>query len=96
MLFSTAAPAQDGRVEELEQKLKDRDMVILELLERVEALERRVGVRRVTSQDDVQSSQVTKKRSSSAPGRKLMSRQVKHLEKSLYRKEMLNALSNAH
>lgn len=68
MLFSTTASAQDSRVEELEKKLVDRDMVILELLERVEALEQRVGVKRVASQDDVQSSHVNKKDVEFSPG----------------------------
>jgi len=43
-LFSVTAQAQDTRVQELEGKLQERDKVILELLERVEALERRVGI----------------------------------------------------
>ena len=38
------AHAGDPRVAELERRLAERDRVILELLERVEALERRVGV----------------------------------------------------
>ena len=45
-LFTTAAQAQDTRVQELERELQERDKVIIELLERVEALERRVGVQR--------------------------------------------------
>lgn len=43
-LFPLAAFAQDTRVQVLERKLQERDKVILELLDRVEALERRVGV----------------------------------------------------
>lgn len=43
-LCTTVVQAQDPRVEELERELKERDKVIIELLERVEALERRVGV----------------------------------------------------
>ncbi|MGD8790212.1 MAG: transporter [Burkholderiales bacterium] len=38
------APSQDMRVQDLERKLEERDKVIIELLERVEALEQRVGV----------------------------------------------------
>jgi hypothetical protein len=49
-LFLTLSPvtaqAEDTRVQELGRKLRERDKVILELLERVEALERRVGVAR--------------------------------------------------
>jgi hypothetical protein len=45
-LFTAAAQAQDTREQELERKLQERDTVITELLERVEALERRVGVPR--------------------------------------------------
>lgn len=53
-LFAAAAQEQDPRAQELEQKLKERDKVIIELLERVEALERRVGVQRApTNSTDV-------------------------------------------
>jgi len=45
-LFTAVAQAQGASVQELERKLEVRDKVILELLERVEALERRVGVPR--------------------------------------------------
>lgn len=45
-LCSAGAQAQDTRVQELERSLQERDKVITELLERVEALERRVGVQR--------------------------------------------------
>ncbi|MDZ7751985.1 MAG: TonB-dependent receptor [Gammaproteobacteria bacterium] len=45
VLLPFTAAAQDTRVQELEHKLRERDKVILELLERMEALERRVGVR---------------------------------------------------
>lgn len=45
-LCSAGAQAQDTRVQELERNLQERDKVITELLERVEALERRVGVQR--------------------------------------------------
>lgn len=45
-LCTGGAQAQDARVQELERNLKERDKVIAELLDRVEALERRVGVRR--------------------------------------------------
>ena len=40
--------AEDARVQNLERKLQERDKVILELLERVEQLERRVGVESVS------------------------------------------------
>lgn len=45
-LFTAAAQAQDTRVQELQRKLHERDKVITELLERVEALEQRVGLQR--------------------------------------------------
>ena len=45
-LFAAVAQAQGTRVQELERKLQERDKVITELLERVEGLERRVGVQR--------------------------------------------------
>jgi len=38
--------AQDERVEMLERQLRERDKVMLELLDRIEALEKRVGVER--------------------------------------------------
>jgi len=48
-LSTTVSQAQAASVQELERKLQERDKVILELLDRVEALERRVGVQRPTS-----------------------------------------------
>jgi hypothetical protein len=45
-LCTAGAQAQGTRVQELERHLQERDKVIAELLERVEALERRIGVRR--------------------------------------------------
>jgi len=48
-LFTAAAQAQDAHVQKLERKLQERDKVIIELLERVEALERRVGVQPATT-----------------------------------------------
>ena len=47
VIFPLAAQAQSDRVQKLERKLQERDKVILELLERVETLERRVGVERI-------------------------------------------------
>lgn len=47
MLFPVVAQAQSVHVQTLERKLQERDKVILELLERVEALERRVGVEHI-------------------------------------------------
>ncbi len=44
MLFTGTAWAQDARVEVLERQLRERDKVMLELLDRVEALEKQVGV----------------------------------------------------
>jgi hypothetical protein len=43
-LATPSAHAQNTRVQELERSVRERDQVITELLERVEALERRVGV----------------------------------------------------
>ena len=48
-LLTTATQTEAASVGELERKLQERDRVILELLERVEALERRVGVQQPTS-----------------------------------------------
>lgn len=46
MILGATARAEDTRVQELERKLEERDKVILELLDRVEALEQRTGVQR--------------------------------------------------
>lgn len=46
ILFTATVMAQEPRVQELERMLQEREKVINELLDRVEALERRVGVRR--------------------------------------------------
>ncbi len=43
ILWPHIAPAEDSRVQELERNLEERDKVILELIDRVEALERRLG-----------------------------------------------------
>lgn len=48
ILFTAAAQAQDMNAQALERKLQERDKVITELLERVESLERRIGVHRET------------------------------------------------
>jgi hypothetical protein len=45
-LCTAGAQAQDARAQELERNLQERDKVINELLQRIEALERRVGVPR--------------------------------------------------
>lgn len=45
-LFAVVAQAEETRVQALERALKERDKVIHELLDRVEALEQRVGVQR--------------------------------------------------
>jgi hypothetical protein len=59
-LMLTALPAaarsEDVRVKELLRKLEERDKVILELLDRVEALERRTGVARPAAGADKASS----------------------------------------
>lgn len=51
-LFPLAAQAQETPVQELERRLQRRDSTIIELLDRVEALEKRVGVRRQTKEPD--------------------------------------------
>lgn len=48
-LFTATAQAQDTPEQALTRKLQERDKVITELLERVEALERRVGVQRLAT-----------------------------------------------
>jgi len=51
VLATSDAYAADDRVQELERTVQQRDQVIIELLERVEALERRVGVSRTETDD---------------------------------------------
>jgi hypothetical protein len=46
-IFPLEAKAGGDRIQELNRKLQERDKVILELLERVETLEQRVGVERI-------------------------------------------------
>jgi len=46
-IFPLVSTAEDDRIQELERKLQERDKVILELLERVEALERQIGVEHI-------------------------------------------------
>lgn len=46
---TTAVHAQGSREQVLEKQLQERDKVIIELLQRVEALERRVGVQRIST-----------------------------------------------
>ncbi len=48
LVVTVSAQAQETPTLELENKLRQRDDTIIELLERVEALEQRVGVRRQT------------------------------------------------
>ena len=45
-LSAATAQAQDTSVQDLERKLQERDKVILELLDRVDALERQVGIQK--------------------------------------------------
>ena len=44
LLYAASAQGQEPQVQALERRLQERDKVILELLERVETLERRAGV----------------------------------------------------
>ncbi|MEJ2726692.1 MAG: hypothetical protein P8175_19070, partial [Deltaproteobacteria bacterium] len=48
--FPLVAKAEGDRVQELKRKLQEQDKVILELLERVEALEQRVGVGHIAAE----------------------------------------------
>jgi hypothetical protein len=74
-LFSGAAQSEDTlsqERQELERKLQLRDNAIIELLERVETLEQRVGVQRATRNTDESSEQVvtplTERELTQAPG----------------------------
>ena len=75
VLFSGAAQSQDAMLQErqeLERKLQLRDNAIIELLERVETLEQRVGVQRRTKNTDESSEQdvtsLTEREPAQAPG----------------------------
>ncbi len=57
VFFSGAAQSEETRPQELEYKLQLRDNAIIELLERVETLEQRVGVQRRTKNTDESSEQ---------------------------------------
>lgn len=61
VLFSVIIPsvhAKDTDIQLLERKLQERDKVILELLERVEALERRNGVQRASTEVETVSAEI--------------------------------------
>jgi len=58
-LLVASAHAQDNREKELERQLQERDRVISELLQRVEALERRVGVQPPTEGSPTATEQAT-------------------------------------
>ena len=70
MFMASVQPSQAANVETLERKLLERDKVILELLERIETLERRVGVERSISRTrDLDQNEETRVRSpDQAPG----------------------------
>ena len=67
-LFTAAAQAQVTRVQKLERTLQERDKVITELLGRVEALERRVGVQRRAKAPEQNVERNLAKGSKRAPG----------------------------
>ena len=69
LVSAQSVSAQESPAEQLERKLLQRDNTIIELLERVEALEQRVGVPRASSNDETQSGKdVLPNSGSAAPG----------------------------
>jgi hypothetical protein len=66
-LFTAAAQAQETP-EQLKRKLQERDKVISELLDRVEALERRVGVQRLATDPGEAPEQEVAPEHEAAPG----------------------------
>jgi hypothetical protein len=92
--FCQSALAENADLQLLEQKLQQRDMVISELLERVEALEHRIGIQRaardngLSDEPVVASSQkVVAAGSAASPGRVVVSKDdaERALERSLSR-----------
>lgn len=51
-IFPFAVKAEEDNIQELERQLQERDKVILELLDRVEALEQRFGVEHIATEAD--------------------------------------------
>ena len=86
-LMLTAAPswAEDARVEVLQRQLAERDKVMLELLRRVETLEKQIGVPRAVRDSAGESKSVTVNQSASAPGSVIVTEQMaeRALERSL-------------
>ena len=92
-LMLTAAPswAEDARVEVLQRQLAERDKVMLELLRRVETLEKQIGVPRAVRDSAGESKSVTVNQSASAPGSVIVTEQMaeRALERSLSREGAL-------
>ncbi|MEJ2688994.1 MAG: hypothetical protein P8130_03415 [Deltaproteobacteria bacterium] len=68
-LMPLAAQAQDARIQELERKLQERDKVILELLDRVEALERRVGTEHAAAESGQTPGEAQKQAAAASAGK---------------------------
>lgn len=66
-LFSLTVQAQESFDRSLEQQIKQRDLTIIELLERVESLEQRIGVQRQPKQTSDEQ-EITQTRETRAPG----------------------------
>lgn len=96
MLFATSAGATEARVEVLQRQLRERDKVMLELLRRVEALEKQVGVARTARTSAIKEKAkdektVTAKKVAQAPGTVIVDERMaeRALERSLSREGAL-------
>ena len=92
-LMLTAAPswAEDARVEVLQRQLAERDKVMLELLRRVETLEKQIGVPRAVRDSAEASKSVAVNKTASAPGSVIVTERMaeRALERSLSREGAL-------
>ena len=91
MLTATPIQAEDTRVEVLQRQLAERDKVMLELLRRVETLEKQIGVPRAVRDSAEASKSVAVNKTASAPGSVIVTERMaeRALERSLSREGAL-------
>jgi hypothetical protein len=87
MLFAEPAWAQDSRVEILERQLRERDKVMLELIHRIEVLEKRFGVQRTAQDTNGVKEREAPRDTKQAPGKVIVDERTaeRALERSLSR-----------
>ncbi|MBC8241507.1 MAG: transporter [Alphaproteobacteria bacterium] len=91
LLFAASARAEDARVEVLQRQLRERDKVMLELLRRVETLEKQIGVPRATRDTADDGKAVAVNKAAPAPGTVIVTERMaeRALERSLSREGAL-------